>query len=163
MNRVIRKVAAVSGNATQPAPPKEATNLFDDSNRQSVIYFNIAQQILVVTEDRLRLGMNNFLRREKKRREWYTPAGMLVSEIAASVTSNFHPAAGVSGDQWQAIFYSLIVLTLVWLVITLTKMRQGLSVDLLIDSLKHCEQGREGSPVASAKIIKESKASEARP
>jgi len=152
------KVGTGSGRATQSAPPTEATNLFDDSNRQSVIYFNIAQQILVVTEDRLRLGMNNFLRREKKRREWYTPAGMLISEIAASVTSNFHRAAGVSGDQWQAIFYSLIALTLVWLIVTLTKMQRG-----LIDSLKHCEQARGDSHAASASIIKEPKASEVRP
>jgi len=157
------KVGTGSGRATQSAPPTEATNLFDDSNRQSVIYFNIAQQILVVTEDRLRLGMNNFLRREKKRREWYTPAGMLISEIAASVTSNFHRAAGVSGDQWQAIFYSLIALTLVWLIVTLTKMQRGLSVDLLIDSFKQCEQARGDSHAASASIIKEPKASEVRP
>ena len=92
----------------------------------------------------MRLLLDYFLDRERKRREWYTPAGMLVTEIAASVTSSFHSAIGVSGDQWQAVFKVLIVLTLIWLICALAKVHRGPSIDSLIDSLKHCQ------PAASA-------------
>lgn len=135
-----KRVAVSVGRIPQPAHAAGVIDLVSESIRQSDVHVNLSQQMIVVTEDKVRLRLDCFLRREKKRREWHTPAGMLVTEIAAFVTSSFHGAIGISGDQWQAVFRVLIALTLMWLIYALTKVRRGSSVDSLIDSFKDCQK-----------------------
>jgi hypothetical protein len=151
MSRRIKKAAVGLGNASHLPRVTGAVDLMYESIRQSTVHVNVSQEMIVLTEDKLRLNLNSFLYREKKRREWYTPAAMLVTEIAATVTSNFHRSIGVSGDQWQAVFQVLIVLTLIWLASALTKVRRGPPVDSLIDSLKHPLQPTDIAPGKTSK------------
>ncbi len=139
-----KNAATVVRDISHPPSRAWATGLVHEGMRQSTVHINVSQEMINVTEDKMRLHLDYFLRIEKKSREWYTPAGMLLTETAASVTPTFHGALGVSGEQWHAIFQVLTILTVIWLICALTRVRRGPSVDSLIESLKHRRQP-EGS------------------
>jgi hypothetical protein len=73
---------------------------------------------------------------------------MLTTEVAAFVTSSFHDTIGVSGEQWEALFRTLILVTGLWLLIALIRGRRASSTDSLIQKLKTGEQ-RAGHGAAS--------------
>ncbi len=90
-------------------------NLLREALKQSAVHINLGQQMIILTEDRLRLDLNELSDSTKHRREWHVPAGMLITEVAAFVTSSFHNTVGVSGQQWEAFFRTIIVVTMFWL------------------------------------------------
>jgi hypothetical protein len=152
VSRRNKTIAVGVGEISRPAQSPGTVDLVDESIRQSVVRVNVSQQMIILTEDRVRLRLDHFLRMEKKRREWYVPAGMLLTEIAASVTSTFHGAIGVSGVEWQAVFQVITVMTAVWLMCALTTVRRGASVDSLIDSLKHCQHAGNRPPEEASRL-----------
>ena len=129
----------MTGKRTQGAGspgPHPTIDLFRKSFEKSKVHLNLQQDMIVVTEDRLRLDLNDFSNSIRIRHEWQVPAGMLITEVATFLTASFHDALGVSGEQWQALFRALIVLTCVWLLAALFRGRGASSTDLVIERLK---------------------------
>src|SRR5437762_161242 len=107
------------------AGPSPTIDLLHEGIKQSAVHINLGQQMIIVTEDRLRLDLNEFSESTKHRQKWHAPAGMLMTEIAASVTPSFHETIGISGPQWEALFRLLMVVTLFWLLAALIRGRRG--------------------------------------
>jgi hypothetical protein len=105
--------------------------------KQSAVHVNLEQQIIIVTEDRLRLELNELSDSTKHRQGWHAPAAMLITEVAASVASRFHDTIGISGQHWEALFRTLIAVTAVWLLAALIpRGRASSSPDSSIAKLK---------------------------
>jgi hypothetical protein len=118
------------------AGPKATIDLLHAGLRQSAVHVNLGQNMIVLTEDRLRLDLSELSASTKHRQEWQAPAGMLTSEVAAFITSRFHETIGISGQQWESLFLALIVLTFFWLLAALIRGRRATSADALIEKLK---------------------------
>jgi len=116
--------------------PHATIDLFRESLDQSAVHVNLRQDMIVVTEDRLRLDLNKFSNSTRNRNEWHAPVGMLMTEVATFVTASFHDTIGISGQQWQTVFRTLIVLTVFWLLAALIRGRGASSTDSLIERLK---------------------------
>lgn len=123
------------GLVRKPLVPTVAFDLHDD------VHVNV----IVVTEDRLRLSLEAFLRSARKCQSWRTPAGMLLTEIVGFATSPFHNALGLSGDQWNMVFDALVPITVLWLIGTLIRGHRAPSISSLIESLKNAPQSK-GAP-----------------
>jgi len=129
-------MAAKRVTGHKPTGPNATIDLLREGLHQSAVHVNLGQQMIILTEDRLRLDLNELSDSTKHRREWHAPAGMLITEIAAFVTSSFHDTIGVSGQQWEALFLALIVVTMFWLLAALVRGRRASSAESLIEKLK---------------------------
>ena len=136
MKRMPKAVVAKRAQGHKSPGPNATIDLRREGFQQSDVHMNLGRQIIVVTEDRLRLELNMFYDSAKHRQGWHVPAGMLLTEVAAFVASSFHDTIGVSGQQWEALFRALMLVTVVWLLAALIRGGRSCSTDSLIENLK---------------------------
>jgi antitoxin ParD1/3/4 len=115
-------------------------DLLHEGLKQSTVHVNVGQEMIVITEDKMRLSLDALIGKAKNRQSWHAPAGMLLTEVGVLATAKFHDAAGLSGDQWRTLFYVLIFLTLGWLLTSLAKGKPEFTVDSFIESLKNLQR-----------------------
>ena|ERR1700680_2222085 len=152
-----RQTVGTRGLTSELTARDSAVELLHEGMKQSVIHVNVGQQWIIVTEDKIRLGLIDLINAAKNRQAWQTPAAMLLTEIAVFATANFHAAIGVSGDQWQALFGVLLIVTFLWLLTAWVKGGPGPSANSFIDSLKADQQAvdsRDGVLRPSTKTTK---------
>ena len=104
------------------------------------IHKNLDQNILAVSEDKLRLCLIEHREALSSRLKWLTPFTLLLSLVATISTSTFHETAGIKPESWFAVFLICSVLSLIWFLYEIAKMivtwKNG-SVDKLIQSIKN--------------------------
>jgi hypothetical protein len=120
----------------QSTGPSATVDLLHEGLKRSAVHVNLGQEMIILTEDRLRLDLNELCDSTTYRRGWHAPAGMLITQVAAFVTSSFHDTVGVSGQQWEALFCALIVVTAFWLLAAFIRGHRASSADSLIEKLK---------------------------
>lgn len=104
------------------------------------VHTNLAQDIVVTTEDKIRICLMNHLNKIEKKNSWIAPAGILVTIIIALLTTTFKNFY-LSADTWVAIFIIGAGLSCVWLISCLRYIFISVKIDDVIEELK------KGSPV----------------
>lgn len=90
----------------------------------------------MVTDDRLRVRLLEFLKAHASRKDWIGPASVLISLVATLVTADFKDK-WLSKDSWTALFVFAAIAAGAWLVTTLLAMRNNkLGLDDLVSNLK---------------------------
>lgn len=97
---------------------------------------NVRQQIIITTADKARLCLMQALARIEQRKSWIAPAGILATLAAVFPTTTFNDFLGLPKDYWRAVFTITFVLTVIWLVRALLKIRASLSIDEIVDQLR---------------------------
>jgi hypothetical protein len=123
--------------------PNAIIDLLREGLNQSAVHVNLGQQVIIVTEDRLRQDLRELSDSTRHRQDWRAPAGMLITEMAALATSSFHDAIRISAQQWQSVFQMLIVVTVLWLLVALIRGRHAFTADSLIEKLKTSQPRRD--------------------
>ena len=118
-------------------PQKQDANL--DFNVNLVdkykVYKNTAQEIIITTEDKVRLCLAKYKNRLEKRKGWIAPLGILIAIILALVTATFKDY-GLESDVWTAIFIISAVLSFAWLVWSIFSARRSVNEEDVIAELK---------------------------
>jgi hypothetical protein len=73
----------------------------------SVVHSNLSQQIVLTSEDKLRLSLTKHLSRMEKRRAWITPLGILLTIVIVFPTTRFQ-AFLLSAQTWEAVFRDIV-------------------------------------------------------
>jgi hypothetical protein len=94
----------------------------DELSKNLTIHKNVKQEIIITTEDKIKLVLINTRESLTAQRDWWTPAGLLVSFVATLSTADFKDSLGVTKEFWHAIFVLLTIASVVWLVIALKKL-----------------------------------------
>jgi len=94
----------------------------DELSKNLTIHKNVKQEIIITTEDKIKLVLINTREILTSQRDWLTPAGLLVSFIATLTTADFKDALSVPKEFWHAIFVLLTIGSSVWLLISLRKL-----------------------------------------
>lgn len=100
------------------------------------IHENTSQEVINITADKLRLALIEHLKCVEDMKAWQTPASLIVAVALVFATSTFKDSFGVTGDTWLAFFMFLMLGFVVWLVISLLKLRKRSSIDTLIEAIK---------------------------
>jgi len=103
-------------------PPKEQAQvgtfaaytgqLMQQSSR---VHFNVGQEIVVTTEDKVWRILTNNLSRIERRNAWITPLGILVTLLVVFPTTSFQQFL-FSAETWEAIFVTATGLSFLWFV-----------------------------------------------
>jgi hypothetical protein len=108
------------------------------------VYVNVAQQLIVTTEDKVRLCLNERMQNIEKRGEWTTPAGILLTLLVTFPTTVFREFL-LSKETWEAVFIVAAFLALGWLLRCFRRRPKAQSVD---DVLNQMKQGTVVQPSA---------------
>lgn len=111
----------------------------DELTKCSTIYKNVNQDIIITTEDKIKLVLMGTREVLTAQREWWTPLGLLLSFVATLVTTDFKDSMGFTKDTWAAIFIILTTLSIIWLIrawIKLYKTRNQDNLDIIIKKIK---------------------------
>jgi hypothetical protein len=100
------------------------------------VHNNLDQEIIQITEDRLRLLINEHLEKSGKRWEWKTPLCLFLSVIMAMTTASFKDSLALKAPVWEAIFIIVAALSLAWLLKSIIESVKIGTVDQLIDVIK---------------------------
>ncbi|MUK67671.1 hypothetical protein [Aliivibrio fischeri] len=100
------------------------------------IHTNLEQEIIQITEDKLRLLLSSYLSCLEERRGWIAPLGIFITIIVVFVTSTFKNAF-FPAEAWQAFFMMGGVLTLLWLIKAIYKALYTKKIDDLIAEIKN--------------------------
>lgn len=104
----------------------------DELSKNLTIHKNVKQEIIITTEDKIKLVLINTREILTSQRDWWTPAGLLLSFIATLSTADFKDALKVPKEFWHAIFVLLTIASAVWLLISLRKLFKNWGQDDLI-------------------------------
>lgn len=78
------------------------------------IHTNLDQEVIQITEDKLRLVLGEHLDHVSDRQSWIAPLGLLIAVVTTLVTSTFKDV-GLKSTTWEAIFWLVGIASLVWL------------------------------------------------
>jgi hypothetical protein len=107
-------------------------------NKDVKVHYNLGQDIIITTSDKIRLTLGEVLEKMNKRKEWIAPLGIFLSLLLAICTTTFKEAYGVEADQWFAFFFVGTIISFVWLLWALYVFYKckNVNVQSVIDLLK---------------------------
>lgn len=105
----------------------------------NAVHMNVAQEYIMITEDKTFRCLIEWKTKVENRRAWLTPLSLLASLTLTFVTATFRDAIGVPKESWQAVFIIGIGAAMIWTLASLWtafKARGTQSVEELLDQLK---------------------------
>lgn len=100
-----------------------------------VVHSNLDQEIIQITEDRLRLVLKDHLELVEDKKAWHAPLGILIAIVAAFVTADFRDAY-FKAATWQAVFLIAGILSFIWLVRASYRAATSPSIDDIVSKIK---------------------------
>jgi hypothetical protein len=101
------------------------------------IYRNLEQVVIVTTEDKLRICLQNAIAHLGTKREWWTPVALLVTLALTLTTAEFKDQLAIPAATWKAFFLFLTVASLIWTIVAIWKaFRVKVSVESIISEIK---------------------------
>jgi len=120
----------------------------------SEVHLNLRQEVIITTEDKLRLCLSKHLAEMESRRAWIAPLGVFLTILAALITAKFQDV-GLEAATWKAVFVIGDFLALMWLILAVVKALRSRSVEDLVATIKMSAPKPEtaaGPSVASSAI-----------
>ena len=106
------------------------------------IFPNLNQQVIMTTEDRLRICLIENLKKAEKKYDWIAPLGILIAIIISFVTSSFKDVV-LSSQTWEAIFIIGGIASFIWLIVALKHAFVKINLDHIISDIKTSQKTSE--------------------
>jgi len=124
-----------------PAPKKNAVIELDQEDFQGevIIHKNLTQDVVLTTEDKLRLALIQHRETLNSRAEWVGAGVLAFSFLSTLLLTQFKDIGPLSASTWQAVYFILFVLALARFVNILVKMyvnRKKATIDYVIRRIK---------------------------
>lgn len=122
-------------------PPKK-TNIDTESMVNQLVdvselHLNVSQEVIITTEDKIRLCLSEHLKRIEKRRAWLAPLGILIAIVLTLITSSFKEnVLNLTADTWHAIFIIAGLMCLVWLIRSVVEALKSVKIEDVVGQLK---------------------------
>ena len=82
------------------------------------VSFNVRQQFIITTEDKLRVTLHHHTECLTSKDRWWTPATLFITLLFVNATSTFHDWLGLPKETWHAISIVCTVVSGAWLLVT---------------------------------------------
>ena len=129
----------------QEIPPQE-THISTGSIRSLVdvsrVHINVSQELIIITEDKMRLCLSEHLGRIEKRKSWIAPLGVLVAIIVTLVTSTFKDI-GLDAAIWEAIFIISGIISFFWLICSAIQAFHSEKIEDIVGEMKKLSSAKK--------------------
>lgn len=116
--------------------------LSDELMGKIAIHKNTDQDVIVTTEDKVRICLLQHLKYFERRSAWIAPLGILLALVTTFLTSSFNNFY-LDAATWRAIFLVSGVVTFGWLVYAVVCAFRSKGVDDIVRELKKGNRGME--------------------
>ena len=99
------------------------------------IFADLTQDVIVTTEDKLKLSLSKYQKGVERKMEWITPLSIFLTILTVLLTSSFRNF-GLSSNTWEAIFILVGLGSFVWLIYSLRFAFKPLKIEDIIVELK---------------------------
>ena len=125
----------------RPAPQKRAVIELEqeDFKGEVVIHKNLTQDVVLTTEDKLRLALIQHRETLNSRAEWIGAGVLAFSFLSTLLLTTFKDIGPLSASTWQAVYFILFVLAFLRFVNILVRMyqnRKKATIDYVIRRIK---------------------------
>lgn len=103
----------------------------------SQVYTNTSQEIIQITDDKLRLILTQHLAKAEKRKDWIAPFSLFLTVVTVFASADFRPAFGFPAETLRAIFLFLAAGSLIWFLVAVVAAFKSPSLDDLIKRIKN--------------------------
>lgn len=98
---------------------------------------NTSQEVISITNDKLKLILIEHLSRVESAKAWQMPLSLFITIVLVFCTADFKLAFGISADTWRAVFIICGFISLIWLIYCLRKIQRSKTVDDVMDIVKN--------------------------
>jgi len=109
-------------------------------NRRTItinqVHTNIEQELIQVTEDKLKLILNEHIDSVEKKNSWIAPLSLFITLLIVFATTDFKEAY-LSANTWEAIFIITAVLIFTWLLKSIYNFINAKTVIDIINRIKN--------------------------
>lgn len=99
------------------------------------VFPNLSQQVIMTTEDRLKLCLKENIKKAERKHEWVAPLSLLITIVAVLVTASFKDYL-LSSKTWEALFILGAIGSTIWLILSLKHALKKIEIDSIIQELK---------------------------
>lgn len=103
--------------------------------QQSRVFTNLEQEIILTTEDKIRICLMRHISRMEQKWRWLTPLGIALTIGIIFPTSTFHDFL-LPAETWQAIFVVSGAISVGWLVTAAVQAVRSPSIDDVVAEIK---------------------------
>lgn len=107
--------------------------------KNAKIFDNLDQNIIRITEDKLKLILKDYQSDIEDKKAWQNPLGIFITLILTLLTTqNFKNLFHIQASVWQAAFYIATFLVCIWLISTSYNsfLKRKISIQTIIDEAK---------------------------
>jgi hypothetical protein len=111
----------------------------EDLTSDFKIHKNLTQDVIMTTQDKLRLAIIEHRDVLASRKEWISAGSLSLSLLTSLTLTQFQDRLGLPADTWRALYGCFFFLSLLWLINSLYKLYQNRKrgdVDYLIKQIK---------------------------
>jgi hypothetical protein len=124
-----------------PFPRKGAVIELDQEDLRSevIIHKNLTQDVLLTTEDKMKLALIEYRDVLTARNEWLSSALLVLSLLSSLLLSDFKDVGPITAATWQSIYFIFLVLVVVRfgnVVIKMVQHRKRARIDFVISKIK---------------------------
>jgi hypothetical protein len=101
------------------------------------VHVNVDQEIIQITEDKLRLILKDHLDSLIQSGGWVAPFGVIVSIVTTFCTAKFDTFIGLGPEFWRSMFVLVGIGSVAWLIVALHKRANALTLDEFINKVKN--------------------------
>jgi len=129
----------------KPMPPRKGAIIEldqDDLKSEVIIHKNLTQDVLLTTEDKMKLALIEYRDVLTARSEWLSAAVLVLSFLSSLLLSDFKDVGPISAATWQAIYFIFLMLAVVRFVNVVVKMyqyRKRARIDWVISKIKQSD------------------------
>ncbi|MBL4886327.1 MAG: hypothetical protein JKY95_17575 [Planctomycetaceae bacterium] len=108
-----------------------------DMIQTSVLHLNVSQEVIITTEDKVRLCMTEHANQLIARQNWIAPLSLFVTILVVLLTADFSDRLIFPKATWHAVFVLGAILAFVWAVQTIYRaINATTSIDNIVIELK---------------------------
>ncbi len=133
----------------RPTPKKGAIIELDQEDFQGevIIHKNLSQDVVLTTEDKLRLALIQHRETLNSRAEWLGAGTLALSFLSTLLLTTPKAVGPISGSTWQAVYFIFFVLAFARFINILVKMyvnRKKATIDYVIKRIKQSGTPEDG-------------------
>ena len=101
------------------------------------IHENTSTELITITSDKLKIIIMEYLSKVESSKSWQTPLGIVITIVLVFVSSEFKDAFNIPAATWRAIFFIAAIISVVWLIFSLAKIKSSLMISDVLDIIKN--------------------------
>ncbi len=100
------------------------------------IHSNLDQVLINITEDKVRLVLNEHIKNVERKKDWIAPLSLLIAIVTTFATSTFKDAV-FPASTWQAIFFIVGGISALWLLKAIWIALNASTIDDIVSQIKN--------------------------